>query len=152
MGGRHQIRFRRQFVGGMSPIGIGKRTQLAAVDEGFQALLNTFKIRASPLGSVADIVRQCCGLFGIGFKRTDNIHPIQRMQMIKMNNMIMLKLGAHQKVADNSCVFGYLHANCVIDCPHRGHSMGVRSDAAGELYKMMGIPWIASLKDQLDPS
>jgi hypothetical protein len=29
--------------------------------------------------------------------------------------------------------------------------MGVRSDAAGALYKMMGIPGIASLKDQLDP-
>ena len=72
------------------------------------------------------------------------------MQMIKMNNMIMLKLGAHQKVSNDSCVFGYLHANGVIDCPHRGQSMGVGSDAAGALYKMMGIPGVSSLQDQLD--
>ena len=71
--------------------------------------------------------------------------------MIKMNNMIMLKLGTHQKVSNDSCVFGYFNADGVIDCPHRGQSMCVRSDAAGALYKMMGIPGISSLKDQLNP-
>jgi hypothetical protein len=72
------------------------------------------------------------------------------MQMIKMNNVIVLELGPHQKVANDSCVFGYFNANGVIDCPHRGQSMGVGSDPAGALHKMMGIPGIASLKDQFN--
>ena len=70
--------------------------------------------------------------------------------MIKMNNMIMLKLGPHQKVSNDSCVFGYFNANGVIDCPHRGQSMGVRSDPAGALHKMVGIPGVASLQNKLD--
>ena len=70
--------------------------------------------------------------------------------MIKMNYMIVLELSSHQKISNDSCVFGYLHANGVIDCPHRGQSMGVRSDATGSLYKMMGIPGIAPLQDDFD--
>jgi hypothetical protein len=57
----------------------------------------------------------------------------------------MLELGAHQKISDDSCVFRDFDAHRVVDCPHRGQSMGVRSDPAGTLNKVMGIPGIASL-------
>ena len=68
-----------------------------------------------------------------------------------MDNMIVLELGPVQKISDQACIFRNLYANGIFDCPHRGQSMGVRSDAAGALYKMMGIPGISSLKDQLNP-
>ena len=115
-------------------------------------MLNTFKIRATPLGSITDIVRQDGGLFWIRFKGTDNVYPVQSVQMIKMNDVIVLELGTHEKVAYDSCIFGDLDAHGIIDCPHRGQSMGVGSDPARALHKMMGIPRIASLQDQLDPS
>ena len=70
--------------------------------------------------------------------------------MIKMNNMIMLKLSTHQKVPDDACIFGNFNADGVIDCPHRGQSMCIRSDAAGALHKMMGIPRVSALQNHLN--
>ena len=72
------------------------------------------------------------------------------MQMIKMNNMIMLELGAHQKVSNDARIFRYFNLYGIIDCPHRGQSMCVRSDAAGALHKMVGIPRISTLQDELN--
>jgi len=70
--------------------------------------------------------------------------------MIKMNYMIVLELSSHQKISNDSCVFRNFDAHRIIDCPHRGQSMGVRSDPAGTLNKMMGIPGIAPLQYQLN--
>ena len=70
--------------------------------------------------------------------------------MIKMNDVIVLELGAHEKISYDSCIFRDFDAHSIIDCPHRGQSMGVGSDPAGALHKMMCIPRIASLQDQLD--
>lgn len=50
--------------------------------------------------------------------------------MIKMDNMILLELGAVQQIPDNSCVIRYLHADGIFDCPHRGQGVGQRSDSA----------------------
>ena len=72
------------------------------------------------------------------------------MQMIKMNDMIMLELGTHQQVANDACVFRNFNPDGIIDCPHRGQSMCVRSDPAGALHEMMGIPRIAPLKNHLN--
>ena len=69
--------------------------------------------------------------------------------MIKMNNMIMLELGAHQQVTNDTSVLWNFNTHCIIDCPHRGQSMCERSDAAGALHKMVGIPGISALQDHL---
>ena len=72
--------------------------------------------------------------------------------MVKMNNMIVLKLGTHQQVANDACIFWYFDSDGIIDCPHRGQSMGVRSDPAGALHKVVGIPGISALQDHLNAS
>ena len=70
--------------------------------------------------------------------------------MIKVNYVIMLELGAHKQVSNDARIVGYFNPNGVIDCPHRGQSMGVRSDAAGALHKMVGIPGISALQDEFN--
>jgi hypothetical protein len=72
------------------------------------------------------------------------------MQGIKMNNVIMLKLGTHQQITNDSGILGNFDPHGIVDCPHRGQSMGVRSDPAGTLHEVMRIPRIASLQNQLD--
>jgi hypothetical protein len=67
------------------------------------------------------------------------------MQMIKMNNMIMLKLSAHKQVTDDARILRNFDTHGIIDCPHRGQRMCVGSDAAGALHKMVGIPGISAL-------
>jgi hypothetical protein len=70
--------------------------------------------------------------------------------MIEMHEVVMLELGTVQQVADNACVVGNIDFYCGFDCPHRGQSVGVRSDAAGALYEVMGIAGIAPLEDHFD--
>jgi hypothetical protein len=72
------------------------------------------------------------------------------MQMIKVNYVIMLELGTHEKIANDARIFRYFDADCIIDCPHRGQSMCVGSDTAGALHEMVGIPGISALQDNLD--
>jgi hypothetical protein len=62
----------------------------------------------------------------------------------------MLELRGMHHVADQSGVFGDLDANGGFDCPHRGQSVGVRSNAAGTGHKMVRVARIAPLKDQFD--
>jgi hypothetical protein len=70
--------------------------------------------------------------------------------MIKVNNVIMLELGTHKKIANDTRIFGYFDSDGIVDCPHRGQRMGVGSDTAGALNKVVGIPGIPSLEDDLD--
>ena len=65
--------------------------------------------------------------------------------MIEVNNVIMLELGPVKKISDKTCIFGDFDADCIFDCPHRGQSMGVRSNPAGALNKMVGVTGIAAL-------
>ena len=73
------------------------------------------------------------------------------MQMIKMNQMVMLALGAVEQITDNTCILGDFDANGIFDCPHRGQIMGVRSDPAGSLDEQRGVTRIPSLQDHFDP-
>jgi len=67
-----------------------------------------------------------------------------------MNNVIVLKLGSHQEIANNTRIGWDFNTNGIIDGPHRGQGMGVRSDPARALHKVMGITGITSLQNQLN--
>jgi hypothetical protein len=64
--------------------------------------------------------------------------------------MVVLELGAVHEVPQNQGNFRNLDLDRTFDCPHRGQSMGVCSNAAGTLDEMMGIPGVPALKDHFD--
>ena len=152
MGAGHQVGFGWQFVGRVSPVRIAEGTELSAVNKCFKPLLDLLVVCRPADGRIADIISQlrCCRRICFG-GRADNVYPVQRMKMIKMNQVVCLKLRTMKEVSNNSCVCRYLHANGVFNCPHRGQCMRQRSDAAGALNKMMCVLWIPSLKNQFDP-
>lgn len=130
VGSCHQVGFRWQFVGLVAPVSVFKGTQLAAGDKFLQTVLNALEILGAAPGGIANIVSQSRGGLGIGRKRADDIHPVKGMQMIKVHDVVVLELGTIQKVSYNSGIVGNLDADCVFNCPHRGQSMNVSSDAA----------------------
>ncbi len=101
---------------------------------------------------LAYVVGQGGGFLRIGLKGADDVHPVQGMQMIEVNNMVVLVLSAMQQVANDACIGGNGDADSIVDCPHRGHSMGVGSDPAGALNKMMRVPGVPALKNNFDPA
>ena len=74
------------------------------------------------------------------------------MEMIEMNEMVMLELRAVKKISNDARIFGNGNFDCIFNCPHRGQGMCVCSDPAGSLNKMVGIPGIPALKNELDTS
>jgi hypothetical protein len=64
--------------------------------------------------------------------------------------MVVLELYGVHHVPDQSGVFGNPDTDCGFDCPHRGQSMGVRSDATGSGHEMMRIARVAPLENQFD--
>ena len=72
--------------------------------------------------------------------------------MIEMDNVILLELSAVKKGSHYTRSVRYLDANCIFDCPHRGQSMCISSDAAGALDKMLRVPRITALKDKFNAS
>jgi hypothetical protein len=72
------------------------------------------------------------------------------VEVIEVNDVIVLVLRSMHEVSYQACILRDLDADGVVDCPHRGQSMNVRSDPAGALHEMLGIPRIAPLQNELD--
>ncbi len=108
-------------------------------------MLDTLVINGTAPGCITHIISQCCRLFGIGLEGTDHIHPVQGVEMVEMNDMVLLELGTHHQVSDDTRIVGYLNSHSIFDCPHRGQVMNHRSDASGTLTEEWGIAGITAL-------
>jgi hypothetical protein len=97
------------------------------------------------------MVCQCSGFLGIRFESTDDIDPVQGMEVIEMNDVVMLELGTMKKVSYNSRILRYFDTHGIFNCPHRGQCMGVCSDAAGALDKMLRITGIPASENEFNP-
>ena len=69
-----------------------------------------------------------------------------------MHQMVMLELRAVKQVSNDACIWGNGNIDCIFNCPHRGQGVCEGSDPAGSLNKMVGIPGIPALKNELDAS
>jgi len=151
VGGSHQVGLRRQFVSRVSPIGIVEGPELPAVHKGLESLLHIFKIGGAAPGGVGHIVRKRGRLNRIRLEGADDIHPVQGVEVVEMDDMILLILGSMQEVPKDAGIFGNLYTHGMFHCPHRGQSMGVGSDSTGTLHKMVGVPGISTEQNDLDP-
>ena len=55
------------------------------------------------------------GVIRIGFQRRDDVDPIERVQVIEVDYVVLHHLGEEQDVADDLSVFWNLHAECIFD-------------------------------------
>jgi hypothetical protein len=60
------------------------------------------------MGILTDIVRQRRGFCRIGFEGADHIHPVQRVQVVKVDQVIVLELGPMHQIADDAGILGDL--------------------------------------------
>ena len=99
VGNADQIHFRRQLVGGMAPVAIGEDTQ-AAGGECLDLVLYCAEVGGGVLVPLGERARQFGRLFRIGLERVDDVHPVERVQMIEVNDVILHVLGRQHDVAD----------------------------------------------------
>ena len=150
MRNRHQIGFRRQLVGGMSPVAAGENAELAAVDESLQALLHVGEIARAGLRVTGDGLRERRSRCGIGLQRGNDIHPVERMQMIKVHDMIVHVLRSDHQIADEIGVCRNLVGERIFDRAHGGYAVHQRADATDALREAPCLTRITPAQDDLD--
>ena len=115
---RQEVGLRRQMIGGVSPIAAGEQAQLLAVHELFHAILNRLEIRLARFGPRRDGLSQLRRLTGVGFQRQRDVHPIESMQVIEVDDVILHHLGARNDVADQPGGIRDLDSQRVLDRIH----------------------------------
>ena len=148
---RHQVRFRRKFVGRMTPIGVLENTQLAGFDELLQRSGDVGEItrcRGRPVRR--DLLRQRRRGGRIGLERRHHIHPVQRVQMVEVNHMVLDILRQLHDVADDLRVLGDGDAQGVFHRAHRSERVNGGAHAADAFAECPGIARIAALQDHLE--
>ena len=141
MGDHEQVFDRSEPVFRVSPVALVKRSQLTAARKAPEPLLNRCEI------DLGCIVRngfcQSSGLARVGVKGADDIHPIQGVQMIEVDDVVVQKLCAHKKIADNAGIFRDGQPQGIFHAAHRGGTVNIGAHPAQPLGKNPGVFRIA---------
>ena len=147
MGHGQEIHFGRQFVGFVAPVAIGEDPELAAPHESRQPGLHVGEVLGRCLGPTGDASGNLRRFRGIALQGAHHVDPVQRVQMVEVNDVILHVLGAEHQVAHQFGVRRHGDPQGVFHGADRGQGMHGRADAAGPLAKSPRIAGIAPLED-----
>ena len=147
---RHEVRLRRQLVGGVAPVAVREDPELAALDKRRQPLLEVGEVPRRALRPVRDALGQLGGLLRVGLQRADDVHPVERVQVVEVDHVVLHVLGAEHQVADELRIGRHGDAQRIFDRPYRREGVHGRADAAHPLGKRPRVARVASLQDDLD--
>ncbi len=132
----------------MSPVAAREDPQLTAGDELLQLGLHCGEIDRRC--ARRDLPGECGRPDRIGGKGADDIHPVQRAQMVEVDRMVVKVLPAHQEVADDPGIGGDRQPDRVLNGAHRRLAMDIGADAAQALGEQPGILRRAIFQDGFD--
>ncbi len=147
---RQQVRLWRQLVRGMAPVAVGEDAELAAIHERLEALLHAGKVGLARLRPLRDGLRQGRGRAWIGLEGEGHIDPVERVEMVEVDDVVLDELRAGDQVANEPRVLGNDDAQRVLDRAHRRERMHRGADAADALGEDPGVARVASAENQLN--
>jgi hypothetical protein len=95
-------------------------------------------------------LRQRGRLRRIGGQGRDDVHPIERVQVIEVNDVVLNALRGDDQIAQQASVRRRLGSDGGLDCPNRSDRMHGGAHAANALREGPRVTRVASLQDQLD--
>ena len=87
---------------------------------------------------------------GSAFSATDDIDPVQGMQVVKVHHVILQVLGAKHQVADHFGIRRNLDPQGVLHGADRGQRMHGGTDTTGPFGKGPGVARVPAFQDQLE--
>jgi hypothetical protein len=145
-----QVHLRRELVGGMSPVGIGEDAELSGFDETREALLEVGEVAHGTLRPAGDLLRQIGGGLGVGLERAHDVDPVERMQVVEVDHVVLHVLRAEHQVAHEFSGGRHGDAERILNRADRRERVHRGADAAGTFGEGPGIPRIAALENQLE--
>ena len=147
---RHQVGFGGQFVSRVTPVGVGEGAKLAAGDKRGYFVLDSLEIIGAGFGPIRDGLRQCGGRSGIRIQSRDDIHPVERMQVVEMNDVILHILDGFNNIAHHARIGGNFNPEGIFDSSHGAECVYSRSNTADALGKGPGVSWVAAFENGLN--
>src|ERR1039457_6067529 len=96
----HQVRFGRKAVSGMAPITRTKYAELLARKQGADAVLHTLEILLTRHWPIGDRLRNLRCFCRICLQGRGDIHPVKRMELVEMDDVILHRLCCSDDVAN----------------------------------------------------
>ena len=152
MGHSHQVGFRRQLHRWMPPVTGGKDAETPCLYKRFQLGLNSPEFCFAVAGPVGNALRQLGCFLRISLQRRNDINPIQRRQMIKMDYMILHRVLRHDHIADVLGVERHLYLEGMFHRADRRDGMHRGADTAETLGVDPGILGGTPLQNCLNAS
>src|SRR5208337_1372661 len=150
VGNRHQVGFRGKLVGGMTPVGIVEKAKLAGVHILFEGGSDIAEISGAGLfGAGRNLLCKRGGGHGIGLQRGDDVHPVESVQVIEVDDVILHHLGEEHDVANDFGIFGDSDAEGIFDATHGGNRVNGGANAADAFAESPGVARVAALEDDL---
>ncbi len=150
VGDRHQVGLGRKPIGGVAPVGVVEGAELARLHEGPHPILHPFEVGRARERPLRDRLRQGGGLRRIGGERRDDVHPVEGVQVVEVDHVVLHLLESPDHGADELGVLRHLDPEGVLDGAHRGDGVHRGADAADPLSEDPGVPRVAALEDDLD--
>ena len=98
------------------------------------------------------LLLQLAGRFRIGGKRSDRVYPIERVQVIEMDEVIVHLQRELHDIADRIGVFRNFDLKRILDRAHRGERVRASAYAANSLGEGPSVARIAALQDHFKPA
>ncbi len=150
VGKRQQIHFRRQLHRRMSPVAVRENSQLSAARHRIHAILCGFQFVARIARPRRKALGQLRSRRRIGLRNLQHIHPIQRRQLIEMDDVIVQRVRNQNQIADVLRVQRNLQLQRVFHRSNAGHRVNRSADSAKALGKEPCIPRIAATQNLFD--
>ena len=87
---------------------------------------------------------------GSALSALDDVHPVQRVQVVEVDHVVLHVLDAFDQVADDPRVGRNLDSQSILYASHGGDGMYRRADAADALGEDPGVARVAPFQDHLD--
>ena len=147
---RQQVHLGRELHRGMPPIPIGKNSQLPAAGYRLHLVLRSFQFIARVARPGRKGFRQLRGCGRIGLGDLQHVHPIERRELIEVDNVIVQGMRDENQITNVLRVGRHFQLQGVFHGTHAGHRMDGRTDAAKALREEPCITGIAAAKNLLD--
>gem|GEM_PF-7086711 len=147
---RHEVRLGRQLVRRVPPVGVLEDAQLPGLHEALEGGRHVGEIARRSVGPLGgNLLRQLGGGFRIRLERGNHVHPVQRVEVVKVNHVVLHVLGELHHVADDLRVRWHGDPQGVLHGTHRSQGVDRGAHATDALAERPGVPGVAPLEDQL---
>ena len=146
-----QVHLRRELVGRVPPVAVCEYAQLPALDERCDPPLDVGEVLGRALGPVGNALSDLGGFLRVGFQRAHHVHPVERVQVVEVDHVVLKVLRTEHEVSHELRVRRNGDPQRIFHCPYGRQGVHRGADTAGPFREGPGVPGVAPLEYPLEP-